>query len=254
MISAPSEMRSRFQPIVNITIATSASTSGTDAATTMPVRQPRNRKHTASTIASASRKDFSNSHTDSSTTRGWSAILSTATPSGSADCSAAMRASSAWPSVSTLPLRAKVMPSISTGFPSWRTVNDGGSSSPLYTLATSESLSSRPPASIDTSPTSCASFSAPPTRTNTRSLRPSALPAGLSRFWRASASASVCGLMPKAASRGLENSTYTRSPWRPNTSTLLTPGTACNWRLTSSTSTCNSGQLSSGALKPYSTL
>ena len=257
MMSAPSEMRSRFQPMAAITIATRASTSGTEAATTMPVRTPRKRKHTASTMASASRKVRSNSHTDSSTIRGWSATLSTTTPTGSAACRAAMRASSAWPSVRMLALRSNVTPSISTGWPLWRTVNCGGSSSPLRTSATSESLSRRPPASIGTSATSRASRSPLPfteRRTKTRSERPSALPEGPSAFCFASASISAWGPMPSAASRVLLNSTYTFSAWRPNTSTFVTPGTDCNPRLTSSTSTCSSGQLSSGAPSAYSTL
>ena len=61
MMSEPSEMRSRFQPIASITTATTPSTSGTESPTTMPVRQPRLNRLTASTIASASISERSNS-------------------------------------------------------------------------------------------------------------------------------------------------------------------------------------------------
>ena len=67
MMSAPSVMRCRSSPAVYITSSTIASTSGTDSATTMPVRQPSERKLTNSTIASASPKVLMNSDTDSST-------------------------------------------------------------------------------------------------------------------------------------------------------------------------------------------
>ena len=73
MISDPSDTRSRFQPIASITSATTPSTIGTESPTTMPVRQPRLNRHTASTIASASSSERSNSQTDSLTTVGWSA-------------------------------------------------------------------------------------------------------------------------------------------------------------------------------------
>jgi hypothetical protein len=50
-----------------MTRSTMARTSGTDNATTMPVRQPSDRKPTSNTIASASPKDLTNSDIDSST-------------------------------------------------------------------------------------------------------------------------------------------------------------------------------------------
>ena len=54
MMSAPSVMRCRSSPIAYMTMNTIASTSGTDSATTMPVRQPSVRKLTSSTMPSAS--------------------------------------------------------------------------------------------------------------------------------------------------------------------------------------------------------
>ena len=70
----------------------------------MPVRQPRKRKDTASTMASASRNERSNSQTDSATTRGWSAYCWICTPAGSSCRTCASRSSSARPKSSTLPL------------------------------------------------------------------------------------------------------------------------------------------------------
>ena len=70
MINEPSEIRSRFQPIASITIATPPSTSGTDMATTMPVRQPRLTRLTIMTMISASSSERSKSHTASLTVVG----------------------------------------------------------------------------------------------------------------------------------------------------------------------------------------
>ena len=70
MISAPSVMRCSGSPIACIIRNTKASTSGTLVATTMPTRQPSERKLTASTIASASRKLRVNSPTACDTTVG----------------------------------------------------------------------------------------------------------------------------------------------------------------------------------------
>jgi len=70
MISAPSVMRCRSNPIASITMKTIASTSGTDAATTIPVRQPSAMKETNSTMASASTKEWMNSPMACSTTLG----------------------------------------------------------------------------------------------------------------------------------------------------------------------------------------
>ena len=74
-----------------ITSSTIASTRGTDSATTMPVRQPSERKLTTSTMTSASANVRTNSETESSTMWGWSAICVTSIPTGS---SATMPASS----------------------------------------------------------------------------------------------------------------------------------------------------------------
>src|SRR6202453_3866863 len=70
MINAPSVIRCRSSPIAFMTTNTIDSTSGTDKATTMPVRQPNATKLTNSTIASASIKECTNSLTACSTTLG----------------------------------------------------------------------------------------------------------------------------------------------------------------------------------------
>ncbi len=67
MISAPSVMRCRSMPAAFMMVSTIASTSGTERATTMPARQPSDRKLTTSTMPSASMKVSKNSDTDSST-------------------------------------------------------------------------------------------------------------------------------------------------------------------------------------------
>ena len=56
MISAPSEMRCRSMPNTSMPRKVTASTSGTDSATTTPVRSPRLMKLTASTMTTASRE------------------------------------------------------------------------------------------------------------------------------------------------------------------------------------------------------
>ena len=70
MISAPSVMRCKSSDIAFMTMKTIASTSGTDSATTIPVRQPSATKLTNSTIASASMNECTNSPTACSTTLG----------------------------------------------------------------------------------------------------------------------------------------------------------------------------------------
>ena len=130
MISAPRVMRLRSIPISDITKKTIASTSGTDSATTMPVRSPSDRNETSSTIPSASANDLTNSWIECSTTTGWSAILSTVSPTGSSASIPAIAASSASPSAMMLPFSTIETPMPIDGRPSSRTRLDGGSVSP----------------------------------------------------------------------------------------------------------------------------
>ncbi len=76
-------MRWRSMDAAYITSSTIASTRGTDSATTMPVRQPSERKLTTSTMTSASANVRTKSETESSTMWGWSAIWVTSIPTGS---------------------------------------------------------------------------------------------------------------------------------------------------------------------------
>ena len=70
MISEPSEMRCRSMLKKYIARKVIASTSGMDSATTMPVRRPRLKKLTASTITTASTSERMNSLTAFLTTLG----------------------------------------------------------------------------------------------------------------------------------------------------------------------------------------
>ena len=80
-----------------------ASTSGIDSATTMPVRSPRLMKLTASTMTTASPSVSMNSLIERDTTVGWSATECTSMPAGRSAFNRAMRASSALPSAMMSP-------------------------------------------------------------------------------------------------------------------------------------------------------
>ena len=128
MISAPSVMRCRSIPAAYMTRNTIASTSGTDSATTMPVRQPSERKLTTSTISSASAKVWTNSDTDCSTICGWSAICVTSMPTGSSAMIALIARFRFSPSVTMLAPSCMDTPRPSAGLPPSRTRKVAGSS------------------------------------------------------------------------------------------------------------------------------
>ena len=111
-----------------MTTNTIASTSGTDSATTMPVRQPSDRKLTTSTIASASAKLRRNSETECSTICGWSAICVTSMPTGSSKVIARIAFFRFSPSVTMLAPSCIETPRPSAGLPPVRTMKLGGSS------------------------------------------------------------------------------------------------------------------------------
>ena len=207
MISAPSVMRCRSSDIAFMTMNTIASTSGTDSATTMPVRQPSARKLTNSTIASASTKECTNSLTACSTTFGWSAICSTSMPCGTAFMKSAVAASTSLPSSRMLAPLAVTTPMPSAGLPSWRTmkvrrideaVGDGGDvAEPEHpAVAFDRRLGDR----LDAVE-------------RAGDAQRHALRGGLHRagrhdaFCLASESNSACGVMPSVASLACENST-----------------------------------------------
>ncbi len=103
MINAPSEMRCRSMPSAYIARKVIARTSGIDSATTMPVRQPSERKLTASTMAIASARLLVNSWIDSCTTSGWLETAWISTPTGMAARTRATAASSSLPMRITSP-------------------------------------------------------------------------------------------------------------------------------------------------------
>ena len=234
MISAPSVMRLRSIPISDITKKTIASTSGTDSATTMPVRSPSDRNETRSTIPSASAKDLTNSWIECSTTTGWSAILSTVSPTGRSASIAAIAASSACPSAMMLPFSTIETPTPIDGRPSSRTRLDGGSARPRVTVAMSPRRNTRSPTATGTASTAATPSSAPVIRSGIEVAPVSKAPAGVTAFCRARLSKIACGLIPSVASFTWLNSTKMRSPWVPIRSTLATPGTLSScWRMSS---------------------
>ena len=127
MISAPSEMRWKSMPSSIMPTKVIASTSGTESATMMPVRKPRLRNDTTSTMPSASASDWLNSCTDSSTTSGWLATRCTVMPTGRSRSIPAITVSSALPSTCTLPPACMTTPSPITGLPLKRIENWRGS-------------------------------------------------------------------------------------------------------------------------------
>ncbi len=127
MIKAPSVMRFRSIPSALITSVTTASTSGTEVATTMPVRQPSDRKLTPRTITSASAKERRNSETARSTTAGWSAICVTSMPIGIVARCASSASFTSLPKERMFAPFAMTTPTPRAGFESWRTKKLGGS-------------------------------------------------------------------------------------------------------------------------------
>ena len=127
MTSAPREMRWKSMPSNNMPTKVMASTSGTESATMMPVRTPRLMNDTTRTMASASSSDEVNSSNDWSTTSGWLATRCTVTPTGSSRSISVIVASSALPSVWTLPPGAMTTPRPITSLPLKRMASCNGS-------------------------------------------------------------------------------------------------------------------------------
>ena len=91
-------MRSKNRPVSSMMRNTTASVSGTAAATTMPTRQPRLSRLTSSTTPSAIANFIMNSSTAEVMLTAWSVTLSSVIPSGSVCAMAAVLSSSALPS------------------------------------------------------------------------------------------------------------------------------------------------------------
>ena len=97
-MSAPSVMRSKNRPVSSMMRNTTASVSGTAAATTMPTRQPRLSRLTSSTTPSAIANFIMNSSTAAVMLTAWSLTLASVMPSGSVCAIAADLSSRALPS------------------------------------------------------------------------------------------------------------------------------------------------------------
>ena len=91
-------------------------------------------------------------------------------------------------------------------------------------VAISASLTLRRPAATGTPASAAAPSSAPSTRTGTRVLAVSTIPAGASPFCRAIASATSCTVMPSVASRAWLNSTNKVRGISPRMVTFSAPG------------------------------
>ncbi len=98
IINAPREMRCKSMPATSIARKVIASTKGIDSATTKPVRSPKDRKLTASTMPIASARVFMNSLTEWLTTLGWSDTAWMSMPFGRLASSRAISARNCRPS------------------------------------------------------------------------------------------------------------------------------------------------------------
>ncbi len=103
MMSAPSEILCRSIPATDMKRNVTASVSGMESATMSPVRSPRERKLTTSTIATASVSERVNSCTERFTVAGWSFTRSSSRPTGNSFSMRSIWASSAWPSAMMSP-------------------------------------------------------------------------------------------------------------------------------------------------------
>ena len=127
-ISEPSVMRSKFLPVASITTKTTASVSGTAAATTRPTRQPMLTKHTSMTTISAAKNLTMNSSTEASMLTAWSVTLVRAWPRGRPALIAPTSWSSALPRSSPFHPSRITTPSSSAGSPPLRIRKVAGSS------------------------------------------------------------------------------------------------------------------------------
>ena len=123
-----------------------ASTSGIVSATTMPgqmsirsglVCSPKATKLTASTTAIASISTRTNSPTERDTAVGWSCTCSSVMPAGRLARIASTLALSALPMTMMSPPLAMDTPRAITALPWWRTLTDGGSTTPRLISAMS---------------------------------------------------------------------------------------------------------------------
>jgi hypothetical protein len=228
MMSAPSEMRCSSMSSRYMARKVSASTSGMHSATTKPVRMPSEKKLTTSTIATASKRLFLNSCTDSCTTRGWSDTAWTCTPTGRLACTRCTVACSCSPRrITSLPLRM-LTARPTAGCPLWRMVATAGSTMPRFTSAMSPRRNTRSPARMPMLRMLSTESNSPLTVRRTCSDVVCTVPAASTALVCASVAAMSDGSMPSEASLALDASTYTFSSCAPTRSTLLTSATRRN--------------------------
>jgi hypothetical protein len=123
-----------------------ASTSGIDSATTSPVRSPSEKKHTTSTMITASASEWTNSSIERLTASGWLATSESSMPTGNCAWMRARVSLRLAPSAMMSPPLVIDTPRPSASCPWKRKRGAGGSTKPRLTLAMSPIRSSRPPA------------------------------------------------------------------------------------------------------------
>ncbi|MDT4827374.1 hypothetical protein FQZ97_607190 [compost metagenome] len=205
-----------------------ASTSGIDSATTSPVRRPREKKLTSSTMTSASASTWTNSPTPWRTAAGWSDTLRSSMPAGRVCCRRWNSASSALPRTRMSPpsFIATAMPMASS--PMKRMRGAGGSLKPRCTSATSPMRKVRSPTRMGKSRMSSTESKRPETRSCTRSLAVSKKPVADTAFCSSSAFCTAASGTPRVASLVLDRSIQIFSSCRPISSTLPTSLIRCS--------------------------
>ena len=125
--SVPSETLCRPMPNMSMNSAVTASTTGMEITTTMPVRMPSDTRLTASTMATASATERRKSSTECDTARGMLETSVSVRPAGNWAVSSPNLAASARPRCTTSWPGCMVMPMPSTGLPARRIWSTGGS-------------------------------------------------------------------------------------------------------------------------------
>ncbi|MCY1506212.1 hypothetical protein D9M68_404530 [compost metagenome] len=205
-----------------------ASTSGMDSATTRPVRRPREKKLTSSTMTRASVSTRTNSPTPVFTAAGWSDTLRSCMPAGRVSCRRANSPSSAWPSTRMSPPDFIDTARPMAFSPMKRMRGAGGSLKPRRTSATSPMRKVRSPTRMGKSRISFTESNLPLTRSCTRSLAVSKKPAAATAFCSSSAFCTAASGRPRVASLVLDSSIQIFSSCRPSSSTLPTSLTRCS--------------------------
>ncbi len=206
-----------------------ASTRGIARATTIPVRTPREKKLTSSTMIRASASTRTNSPTPVFTAAGWSDTLRSSIPAGRLFCRRENSPSRALPSTRMSPpsFIATARPMASS--PMKRMRGAGGSLKPRRTSATSPMRKVRPATRIGKLRICSTVWKLPDTRSCTRSLGVSKNPAVDTAFCSSRACCTAARGRPRVASLTLDSSIQIFSSCRPSRSTLPTSLTRCSW-------------------------